>query len=290
MSDTSEESEDTPAVRLGRQLRRIRLAAGYATHQALAKRIGFGEDVVQKAETGKRVPSREVFPAILDACAMTIDGMHQVITDGERETLTELWEIARKGSGPIPEFIETYLRQEDLAEFIRLWSIIVIPGLLQIRDYALAMYDLPGIDQDEAAATVDFYMNRQSIIHGREAPQVLVVLDESVLYRLIGTPEIMVRQVARLLEMMEWPNVTIQVARGAGAYWGLVGSFSIASHEGAPDTLKMLTVEDQIQEDHTLTRKSLIIFEKLRGYALNIGDSRAALMEAREHWNSQQQA
>ncbi|HTU75506.1 MAG TPA: helix-turn-helix transcriptional regulator [Trebonia sp.] len=290
MSDTSEESQDTPAVRLGRQLRRVRLAAGYATHLALARRIGFGEDVVQKAETGKRVPSREVFPAILDACTTTLDGTHQVITDGERETLTELWEIARKGSGPIPEFIETYLRQEDLAEFLRLWSIILIPGLLQIRDYALAMYDLPGIDQDEAAATVDFYMNRQSIIQGPSAPQVLVVLDESVLYRLIGTPEILVRQLDHLMEMMEWPNVTIQVARGTGAYWGLVGSFDIASRDGAPDTLKMLTVEDQIHEDRNLTRKSLIIFEKLRGYALNIGDSRAALMEAREHWNSQQQA
>jgi serine/threonine protein phosphatase PrpC len=62
------------------------------------------------------------------------------------------------------------------------------------------------------------------------------------------------------------------------------------SHEGAADTLNMWAVEDQIHEDHVLTRKSLIIFEKLRGYALNIGDSRAVMMEAREHWNSQQQA
>ncbi len=204
--------------------------------------------------------------------------------------LTELWDIARKGSGPIPEFIEFYLQQEDLAEFLRLWSIILIPGLLQVRDYALAMYDLPGIDQEEATATVDFYMNRQSLIQGPNAPQVIVVLDESVLYRLIGTPEIMVRQLDHLLAAMEWPNVTIQVARGPGAYWGLVGSFAIASREGVPDTLKMLTVEDQVQEDHALARKSLIIFEKLRGYALNIGDSRAAMMEAREHWNSQQRA
>jgi hypothetical protein len=43
-----------------------------------------------------------------------------------------------------------------------MWSIILVPGLLQIRDYALAMYDLPGIDQDQAAATVDVYMDRQS--------------------------------------------------------------------------------------------------------------------------------
>src|SRR5262249_48380808 len=57
MSELTEEPEDTPAVRLGRQIKRIRLVAGYSTHLALARRIGFGEDVIQKAETGKRVPS-----------------------------------------------------------------------------------------------------------------------------------------------------------------------------------------------------------------------------------------
>jgi len=71
-------------------------------------------------------------------------------------------------------------------------------------------------------------------------------------------------------------------------YWGLVGSFSIASHEGAPDTLKMLAVEDQTMEDRTLTRKAAILFEKIRGHALNVGDSRVILREARDQWNSQQ--
>jgi hypothetical protein len=151
------------------------------------------------------------------------------------------------------------------------------------------MYDLPGIDQEQAAAMVDVRMARQAILGGPDAPEVIAILDELVLrYRLIGTPETMVAQIDHLLEMSQWPNVTIQVARGTAAYWGLVGSFAIASREETPDTLLMYAVEDQTTEGRTLTRKAAILFEKIRGHALNVGDSRAVLMEAREFWNSQQ--
>jgi transcriptional regulator with XRE-family HTH domain len=284
-----EPDENPAAVRLGEELRQLRIAAGYPSIQALAARIdGYGESLITKVEQGRRTASRQLFPAWLDACAVHIETKAPVLTDGHRRALTALWELALKREGPIPEFIEKYLRAEEAAEFIRMWSIILIPGLLQIRDYALAMYDLPGIDQDQAAATVDVYMDRQSVIRGPNAPQVIVVLDEHVPYRLIGTPEIMARQVDHLLNVSELPNVTIQIARGKGAYWGLVGSFDIASGPKIPDTLKMLAVEDQTMEEPTLARKSLILFEKTRGHALNVGDSRAVLMEARDHWQSQQ--
>jgi Domain of unknown function (DUF5753)/Helix-turn-helix domain len=284
-----EPDENPAAVRLGEELRQLRIAAGYPSIQALAARIdGYGESLITKVEQGKRTASRQLFPAWLDACAVHVETRVPVLTDGHRRALTALWELALRREGPIPEFIEKYLRAEEVAEFIRMWSIILVPGLLQIRDYALAMYDLPGIDQDQATATVDVYMGRQSVIRGPNAPQVIVVLDEHVLYRLIGTPEIMARQVDHLLDVSELPNVTIQIARGKGTYWGLVGSFSIASGPKIPDTLKMLAVEDQTMEEPALARKSLILFEKTRGHALNVGDSRAVLMEARDHWQSQQ--
>ena len=284
-----EPDENPAAVRLGEELRQLRIAAGYPSIQALAARIdGYGESLIAKVEQGKRTASRQLFPAWLDACAVHIETRATVLTDGHRRALTALWELALKREGPIPEFIEKYLRAEEVAEFIRMWSIILVPGLLQVRDYALAMYDLPGIDQEQAVATVDVYMDRQSVIRGPDAPQVIVVLDEHVPYRLIGTPEIMARQVDHLLEVSELPNVTIQIARGRGTYWGLVGSFDIASGARIPDTLKMLAVEDQVMEEPALARKSLILFEKTRGHALNVGDSRAVLMEARDHWQSQQ--
>ena len=275
----SRDAGEDPAAAFGEQLRRLREDAGFSTQQALAARLGRSVDVVTKAETGAQPPSNDVFESWMDICQ---------VPESERTTLRSMLTIARKFRGPIPQFIHRYLEEEERSEFLRLWSIILVPGLLQVEEYALAMYDLPGIDQEEAAATVGVYMDRRSIIDGPDAAQVIAVLDESVLYRCIGTPEIMVRQLDHLLEMAQRPNVTIQVARGTASYWGLVGSFNIASSEGSPDTLLMRAVEDQTVQDRTLTRKALILFEKIRGHALNIGDSRAVIMEARRHWESQQ--
>jgi hypothetical protein len=55
------------------------------------------------------------------------------------------------------------------------------------------------------------------------------------------------------------------------------------------DTLLMLAVEDQTSEDPTLTRKTLILFERIRSNAHPLEESRVIMMEARNHWNSQQQ-
>jgi transcriptional regulator with XRE-family HTH domain len=275
----SRDPGEDPAAALGEQLKRLREEAGFSTQQALAARLARSADVVTKAETGAQPPSNDVFDSWMDACR---------VPESERTTLRSMLTIARKFRGPIPQFIHRYLEEEEKAEFLRLWSIVLVPGLLQVEEYALAMYDLPGIDQEEAAATVGVYMDRQSIIEGPDAAQVIAIVDESVLYRRIGTAQAMVRQLDHLLEMAQRPNVTIQVAQGVASYWGLVGSFNIASREGAADTLLMRAVEDQTVQDRTLTRKALILFEKIRGHALNVGDSRAVIMEARRHWESQQ--
>ena len=84
------QSSDNPhAVRLGRQLRRLRLAAGYATQTAFGPRIGYGDDSISKVE-GRRVPTRELLTAWLGACEKSIDGARQVLTGGEREAITVL--------------------------------------------------------------------------------------------------------------------------------------------------------------------------------------------------------
>jgi hypothetical protein len=277
----SRDPRKDPAAFLGEELMLVRLGAGFPTHAALAAVLHVSRETVTRAETGGQVPTDDLFRQWMDACGALQE---------RREYLTRALDHARAGKWPVPAFIQVYLEREEEAEFLRLWSIVLVPGLLQVQEYALAMYDLPGIDQDKAAETVAVYMDRQSLIDGPDAPQVIAVLDESVLYRLIGTPATMVSQIDHLLEMSQRPNVTIQVARGKGAYWGLVGSFDIASGSKIPDTLKMLAVEDQTMDDAALPRKALILFEKLRGHALTIEDSRAALVEARDHWNSQQQA
>ena len=90
------------------------------------------------------------------------------------------------------------------------------------------------------------------------------------------------------IEVSKQPNVTIQVVRGTGTYWGLSGAFELVSGDEIPNTLIILAVEDQSTEDVAMIRRPLILFEKIRNEGLNVGDSRTALMEARGHWESQQ--
>jgi hypothetical protein len=144
------------------------------------------------------------------------------------------------------------------------------------------------MDEAEAAEKTSARLERQAILEGPDPAHVTTIIYESVLYRLVGTAAIMVAQLTHLLEMSQRRNVIIQVVRDEGYFSGLEGQFEIASGSRIPDTLVMVTVEDQTTEDDTVVRRVAALFEEIRGYALNVQDSRALIMEAIERWKSQQ--
>lgn len=282
----SRNPETDPAAFLGQQLRRVRLAAGYASQESFGTALHISQDQVSRAENGNQPPMDDVLDLWMELCH---------ITGTEREWFKGMVKVARafnasrRGSG-VPEFARPWFEAEAEAEFIHISATTLVPGLFQTEEYAQAMYDLPGIDKHWAAETIAFRMQRQGILHGEDPVQVSCVLHESVLYLEMGSPATMVRQLDHLLAVSLLPNVTLQIARGRGAYWGLAGPFQIASAHGKADIVVMPAVEDQTSENTALTRKAAILFEKIRGNALNLEDSRADMRKAREHWHSQQQA
>jgi hypothetical protein len=285
----SEPAEISAAARLGEELRQLRLAAGYPTVAALSARIiGYGDSLLAKVEQGRRTASRQLFPAWLDACAVHIQTKAVVLTGGYRSALTALWEIALKREGPIPEFIELWLKREAAAAFLRLWALNVLPGLFQTYDYANAMFVMGGLDEDQAADRATARIDRQAIMSGPDAVHVTAIIHESVLYCRVGTPEIMTAQLTHLLELSRRPNMVIQVVRDTGYFPGRRGQFELASGPKIPDTMVMLGVEDQTMDDPDLVAKSAAMFERIRGYALTIEESRAFIQEALQRWQSQQ--
>lgn len=285
----SEPDETSAAVRLGEELRQLRIAAGYPSIQALAARIdGYGGSLITKVEQGRRTASRQLFPAWLDACAVHIETKAPVLTDGHRRALATLWELALKREGPIPEFIELWLKREAAAAFLRLWALNVMPGLLQTYDYAHAMFVQSGLDEDEASEKAAVRIQRQAILDGPDATHVTAIIYEPVLRLLVGTPDVMAQQLAHIMEMWRRPNLVIQVVRDTGYFPGLRGQFEIATGPKIADTLLIWTVEDQTMDDPVLVGKSAALFERIRGYALTIEESRALIQEARQRWQSQQ--
>lgn len=278
--DPKPDARKPSAVRLGKNLKRLRLAAGLTTIAALASRInGYGEDMISKVENGHRIPRDEMYSQWLDVCKAS---------EMDHECLDDLLAEGRLELGPVPQFFELYVRREKQAAFLRLWALDVLPGLLQTHDYAHAMFLAEGLEEDEAAAMATARNKRRANVEGPDAKQVTVVIYEPVLYCQVGTPGVMIQQLTDLVEVSRRPSVVIQVVRNSTYFPGRRGQFDVASGPEIPDTVLMYNVEDQTQDDRPLTGKAVALFERIRGYALTIEESRAIIQEAVEHWKSQQ--
>jgi transcriptional regulator with XRE-family HTH domain len=276
----SRDPRKDPKALLGKRLRRLRVAAGFASAEAAAKAMGYVREVISKTESGERTPTDPVFEKWLKVCNATPE---------QRESLAEDLELARHSEPVVPEFAEAWLNAEAEASYIRLWALFVMPGLLQTYDYANAMFLMGGLDEDKATAKAAARVKRQVILDGPDATRLTVLLSEPLLHRLVGTPEIMVQELTHLLEMSKRPNVIIQVVRDGAYFPGHEGQFEIASGHTIPDTLNMITVMDQTTTDRAMADPTIVLFERIRGYALPIEETRALIQEALERWKGQLQ-
>lgn len=115
----------------------------------------------------------------------------------------------------------------------------------------------------------------------------MALIDELVLHRLVGSPEIMHDQLIRVAELAERPYVCVQVVpTDVGATAGLSGDINLASGDGAPDVLHTDAVpEGHTTESRSLVRKAGVIFERTHGYAMPRVQSRDLILEvANDRW------
>jgi transcriptional regulator with XRE-family HTH domain len=257
--------ESNPAVFLGGELRRARLAAGFSSQDALATRLGFDRTVIAKAETGDRPPTVDVMAAWCEACQLD----------------PELF-----GRMAVPTWFAGWLEAEREAHTLRVWSPLLVPGLVQIAGYARALFLAAGFSDDQASELTDARLERQAVLEQPDPPQVIVVLDETVLHRKIGTAVTMAEQLDHLARVAELVNISIHVLPATDANAGLSGAFSLASTDGTPDTLVLETIEDQVTHDRALVRRASILFDLVRRDALPRGQSRDLILEASNTWKT----
>jgi transcriptional regulator with XRE-family HTH domain len=268
--------ETNPAAFLGGELRRARLAAGFTSQDALAAVLGFDRTVITKAETGERPPTDDVLAAWCQACRLDDD------------LFARLARLARRADGPVPTWFEDWLEAESEAQSLRIWSPILIPGLLQTAEYARALFLVAQSDtsDDAIGALVAARLERQAILDRAETPDLVVVLDEAVLHRLIGTPQVMHDALVQVAELSRRPYIVVQVVPAEqGANAGMSGAFDIAAADGMPETLRMEGIEDQTVEKRSLVRKAAVAFDRVRGDALPRDTSRDLILKvADERW------
>ena len=189
---------------------------------------GVAASTLSRIETGK-APTKSVYlTAMLEMYGVTDPSQRQVLVDMAREGHRKGWWSVY--DDVLPTGFGIYVGLEAEAAGVRSFEGEVIHGLFQTPDYARAILrEVQVKDSDEQIERlVDLRIKRQDSLERTPPLDVWLILDESVVRRTIGGPDVMRGQLARLVEASRKPNVTLQVLPFAsGSHAGLRGSFSI---------------------------------------------------------------
>jgi transcriptional regulator with XRE-family HTH domain len=190
-------------------LQRWRKEAGLAQKDA-AKRLDRTPQHISNLESGERLPSAADLELLLGQYGKEdrIEFMRELLSAAKR---ARNWWTAL--SGAIPRWFDLYLGLESGASELSTFETVLVPGLLQTREYAEAVIrGNPNLTTEQVDQLVNLRMGRQQILDRDEDPVHLwAVLDESVLHRQHGGAIAMHRQLKHLLEMSERPRIDIQV-------------------------------------------------------------------------------
>ncbi len=192
-------SEPTHGLRLVGDLIRIhRVRAGH-TQKTAADELLISESLMGAVERAERIPSRDLLK----------DAERVFVANGALEACCELVDEEKYP----PKFLD-WARLERLARVISAYETMLIPGLLQTEAYAYALYRsrVPAYSEEEIVRHVEARLERQAVLTRKSPPRIGYVIEESVLDRTLGGPEVLKEQLLHVLDCIErFNHLTVQV-------------------------------------------------------------------------------
>lgn len=267
--------------RLGLELRALREATGISGEE-VAGRLSWSTSKLSRMEIGRNPPSPADLGKLLDLYGMT-DQAH-------RDQLAVLLrEAKRRGWWQIYSDIpySTLIGLEAEAVSMQTYE-QVVHGLFQTESYARAIIagTDPAINSETLDQRVEVRMTRQAVLTKEHPMEVRAVLDETCIRRLVGGREVMRRQLGRLFELGERPNVIIQVLPfEVGAHPGtMLGPFAVLGfeHPADPGVVYVEANSDPYPDREGDLERYSLAFDRLRSMALSVPQTNDLLRAALE--------
>jgi transcriptional regulator with XRE-family HTH domain len=262
--------------RLGSELRRLREARSINL-EVVADRLGLAASTLSRIENGKAPTKTAYLTALLEVYEVTDPEQRQILIDMAREGHRKGWWAGYEDV--LPTGFGIYVGLEADASGLRIYETQVVNGLLQTPEYAKAI--LREVNKkaspDQLQRATELRIKRQHTVEKPDPPDLWLILDEAVIRRPIGGPEVMASQLKHLVEASHWPNVTLQVLPfSAGAHSALPGPFTILEFpERTDDDVVYLDSWGGpiYLEKERDVRMCAEAFDRLRAAALSTNDS-----------------
>ncbi|MFC7902035.1 helix-turn-helix domain-containing protein [Streptomyces griseoincarnatus] len=245
---------------VGRQIKLRREAAGLRVPD-FGRAVGYGEDMIYKIESGKRIPRQEF-----------LDRADEVLEAGG--LLSAAWEDVKKVR--YPKKVRALAKLEAQAVEIGIYESHSIHGLLQTPEHAKALFEAmqPPYSPDEVERMVAARVARASVFDRSPAPALSFVLEEAALRRPIGGRMVQRRQLERLLEVARLHSVMLQVM-----------PLDCESHSGMDGRIELLKFADGTavgRSDGAFCGRPTTELKHLRVLELRYATIRAQALSPRE--------
>ncbi|MFH9570133.1 Scr1 family TA system antitoxin-like transcriptional regulator [Streptomyces sp. NPDC017230] len=191
------------------------------TQQQLADMAIMTRSHIAHIEAGRRVPSKEDARR-LDTALNTGDVLCSFLPEEE---------------AAVADYFEAARLLESQAVAIRESAVTFVPGLLQTRTYARAVLGTtyPPLTDEECDRRLVTRLERAKILDDPITPVFWGLLDEALLYRVVGGREVMAGQLAHLARLVESGRIRLHVMpRRQGAYPVMQSMLSLMWFEDQP--------------------------------------------------------
>lgn len=205
--------------RLRNTLRRTRESLGIIQSTAAAE-MTWSVSKLIRIETGMVTISVNDLKALL--------GYYKINDPEKVASLVEMAKNSRRSSwtssykGIASDVFLTYIGHEDAAVRSYSFQPILVPGLLQTDEYAIEVLRVMrgSKDPQRINGLVELRIARQERVFARgDEIRLSYLIDESVVRRVVGGPEVMKRQVRHLIDECRRENLSIRIIPfGTGVY------------------------------------------------------------------------
>nr|WP_202453392.1 helix-turn-helix transcriptional regulator [Streptomyces sp. SID4913] len=271
---------------LGRRLQDRRIGAGASLENA-AKALRVTPLTIRRLEKADVALKPLYVEKLLETFGANREEIDEFVDLAEQANKPGWWHSYRDA---VPSWFTAYVSLETSAKTLRTYEPQYVTGLLQTRDYAHAVLrgGLPHGSDEELERRVELRLRRQSLLEREDAPTLWVVMEEAVLHRVVGGPQVMREQLERILELSELPHISLDIVPfTAGAHVGACAPFTYFRFEEPelPDVVYSELLSASVYLDQRADVVSHLEAHSRMALLTSSEDSRALLDRMRKEYS-----
>ncbi|EHR48768.1 Helix-turn-helix protein [Saccharomonospora marina XMU15] len=200
-----------PRRRIAHELRRLREESGH-TLEEVAAELMISTSKLSRLENAQGNPRPRDVRDLIRLYGVEGTGVAEKLHHWTKAAQRDVWWSHRD----ISKQLSTRLAYESEATTVRIYTIPMVPVLLQTADYSRAFYlaNEPSLTARQIDEYVDIRQHRQKALRGRETMpplEFIAVMHESALYQIVGSNAVMRDQLSQLIERSTAPNIDLRV-------------------------------------------------------------------------------